>query len=310
MKQKNVQSDPADKQKVIAIVGPTASGKTKLAIDIARRWNGEVISADSRQIYRGMDIGTGKVTKREMQGVPHHLLDVASPRKTFTIEQYQKKARTTLAKILAQKKLPVIAGGTGFYIDALLYNYVFPTVKPNPALRRRLEKKSVDALFKQLQKLDPRRAGTIDPHNKRRLVRALEIVLSTKEPVPDASQALDKETDYNILKIGLRPDDKTLKRNIRRRLIKRLIQGMIREVNRLHEKEGLSWKRLDYLGLEYRYISKYLRGLISKEEMMDSILSESWHYAKRQMTWFKKDHNVQWIENEKQAFPLIKNFLK
>ncbi|HVM77350.1 MAG TPA: tRNA (adenosine(37)-N6)-dimethylallyltransferase MiaA [Candidatus Paceibacterota bacterium] len=294
---------------IVAIVGPTASGKTALSIALARKYNGEIISADSRQVYRGMDIGSGKATRGEMRGVRHHMLDVASPRSTFSVGQYQAISKKILKGILTRRKLPIVVGGTGFYIDSLLYNYALPSVKPDPALRRKLEKQSAEKLFAQLKKLDPARAANIDPHNPRRLVRALEIVLATGRPVPNREAALAQKTEYPILKIGLNPSAPALKKNIAARLAKRFRAGMIREVERLHA-NGVSWKKLDDFGLEYRYVSRYLRGMITKEQMIARIEKESWHYAKRQMTWFKRDKQIHWVKNKKQAQALVKQFIK
>lgn len=286
--------------KVIVVLGPTSSGKSDLAVKIAKRSNGEIVSADSRQVYRGLDIGSGKITRREMRGVQHHLLDVASPRGLFTVARYRTLARRAVRDILKRGKTPIITGGTGLYIDALLYDTPLPEVKPDPKLRARLEKKSVPELYAQLNKLDPRRSGNIESKNKRRLVRALEIVLSTGRPVPALSE---RRPIYNTLKIGISLPPEVLKKRIHARLAKRLKQGMLREVKKLHA-NGLSWKRLDDLGLEYRYASRYLRGTISREEMVVAIEKESWAYAQRQMTWWRKDKDIQWLT----AYLALKKF--
>lgn len=290
-------SIPSKKHLVVAIVGPTASGKTALSIVLARRCNGEIISADSRQVYRGMDLGTGKVTKHEMRGVPHHLIDVASPQRTFTVAHFQRFGKKAIKSILKKGKLPIVVGGTGLYRDALLYDYALPSVKPDRKLRKKLESRAAQDLFDELGRCDPERAKSIDPHNKRRLVRALEIVLLTKRPVPSAEEALTRGGDYDILKIGIAIPPEKLRKNIATRLAKRLRQGMAKEVERLH-KDGVSWKRLDGFGLEYRFMSRYLRGIITKQEMIDAIEKESWHYAKRQMTWLKKDKTIRWIRKK------------
>jgi len=294
-------------QKIIAIVGPTSSGKTSLSITLAKKYNGAVVSADSRQVYRGMDIGTGKVTKREMRGVPHYLLDVASPKRTFSAATYRQKARKAVGAIARSGKLPIICGGTGFYVDALLSRTFLPDVKPNPTLRKKWDAMETKDLFAMLTQKDPRRAARIDPHNKRRLVRALEIIATTGKPVPLASSAL--ETDYRILFIGLRTNPEKLRRAIHDRLLARLRHGMIAEVRRLHEKNGMSWQRLDDLGLEYRYVSRYLRGLLAKQEMIAALEMEIQHYAKRQMTWFKRNSAIHWITDKKSADPLVEKFL-
>lgn len=285
----------AHKPKVLVIVGPTASGKSDLAVELARKLNGEVISADSRQVYKGLDIGSGKITKKEMKGVPHHLLSVALPKNVFTAERFKKLGKIAIKKILAKNKLPIIAGGTGLYIDSLIYDRDFPKVPPDIALRKRLGKLSTEELYVKLVKLDKTAGKRIDKHNRRRLIRAIEIVLSTGKQIP-ILDLQNRTSPYDIKKIGIKITPEKLKENIKRRLEKRLKIGMVREVKKLH-RQGLSWKRLDDLGLEYRYISHYLRGLISYDEMKQKILRESYQYAKRQLTWFKRDSNIIWITN-------------
>lgn len=286
--------------KLVVIVGPTASGKSDFAVKLARKYNGEVISADSRQVYRGMDLGSGKITKKEMRGVKHHLLDVASPKSVFTVDHYRRLGRKALMDILKRGKAAIIAGGTGLYIDALLYDTTIPEAKPDPKLRAKLEKKTAKELFTMLKKLDPDRARTIERHNPRRLVRALEIVITTGKPVPAQAgktyanilQNAGVKPEY-ILKIGIAPSKGVLQKKIHARLLKRLKAGMVPEVNRLH-KQGVAWRRFENLGLDYRYASRYARGLISKKEMMEAIEKESWRYARRQMTWWRRDKEVKW----------------
>lgn len=293
------------KPKIVVIVGPTASGKSELGVRLAKKFNGEIISADSRQVYRELDIGTGKITKREMSYIPHHLLDVASPKQIFTVAHYQKLGKIAVKKTLKKNKLPIIVGGTGQYVDSLVNGTILPTVKPDSKLRTQLDKLTAEQLFKRLQKLDPQRASNIDGHNKRRLVRALEIVITTGKPVP----AIEFSNEYAVLKIGLKPDNEKLKKLIHRRLLVRMKHGLVKEVKKLHT-DGLSWKRLDDLGLEYRWVSRYLQRLISKEEMMCTLEKEIWHYAKRQMTWFKRDEHIQWLETPAQATTMARQFLK
>lgn len=291
---KAVLKTPGEK-KILVVLGPTASGKSELGVRLAKKLNGEIISADSRQVYRGLDIGTGKITKTEMKGVLHHLLDVASPKSVFSVTQYQRLGRRAIQKILAKGKLPIVVGGTGLYIDALIYDYPLPAVKPNPALRKKLEKLSTEELFRQLQKLDAQRASNIDPRNRRRLIRALEIL--ALQPIPSASEALQKTSPYEVVKIGIKKDSAELRELIHKRLGKRLKQGMIKEVESLLKKKVVSQARLESLGLEYRYVSRYLRGLLTKEEMVQKLETEIYRYAKRQMTWFRRDKEIQWISN-------------
>ena len=290
--------------KIIVILGPTASGKSKLAIKIAKKFNGEIISADSRQVYKGLDIGTEKITKKEMNGIRHYLIDVAKPKKIYTVVQYQRAAKKILKQIFQKGKIPIICGGSGLYIDALIYDYKLPAVAPQKSLRGRLEKKSTEELFKMLQGLDPERAVDIDPRNPRRLIRALEIVLKTGRPVPK----IEKQSPYQTLKIGLKKSVSQLRRSIRQRLKKTLKKGLVEETKKLH-REGLSWKRLNALGLEYRLAADYLRGLISCEEMTEQMERKIRRYAKRQMTWFKKDKDIIWISNPQKAFAVCRDWL-
>lgn len=298
LKEKNINN------KVAVIVGPTSSGKSDLAVCLAKKFNGEVVSADSRQVYKGMNIGTGKITKKEMRGIPHHLLDVVSPKTRFTVTQYVKKAEKAIEKIHKAGKLPIICGGAGFYIQALIDGISIPEVKPDWTLRKKLEKQTAKELFQQLKKLDSERAKNIDRHNKRRLIRAIEIVLKTGKAVPP----MEKRAKYNVLMLGIKIDQARLNEKIENRLLKRLNQGMIEEVKRLSQ-SGLSWKRLEEFGLEYRHIARYLQNKMTYEEMAEKLQKEIERYAKRQMTWFKKDKRIVWIDNKKTAETLVKKFL-
>ena len=291
--------------KVLVVLGPTASGKSDLAVALAKKFNGEIVSADSRQVYHGMDIGTGKITKTEMRGIPHYLLDVANPKKIFTASEYERLAKRAINKILRKGKLPIICGGTGFYIAAALEEKTFAEVPPNPKLRKKLESKSAAELLTELQKLDPDRAASIDPQNPRRLIRALEIVLTTGKPVGPRNR---KEM-YDSLKLGVTWLGNVLQKRIHARLIKRLRGGMVNEIKKLH-KNGLSFARLESLGLEYRYIGRFLEGKIEKEEMIAQLEKEIVAYSKRQLTWFKKDKNVRWIKNARWAEKIVRKFLK
>lgn len=295
------------KEKIIAVIGPTASGKSALAVEIARFVGGEVISADSRQVYTGLDIGTGKVTKREMRGVPHHLLDVANPKRAMSVVQYERRATRAIRDILKRGKVPIICGGTGLYIDAVLTDTSFPQVPPNTKLRKELEKLSAEKLFKKLQKLDPMRAETIDAKNPRRLIRAIEIA-TTLGIVPARTPIAER---YNTLYIGLTLGKEDLSKRINTRLLARIKRGMITEARRLHE-EGLSWKRMDSLGLEYRFLAQFLQNKITKTEMLELLETAIRQYAKRQMVWFKKNKGIGWVEPEdtKKVLKIVVKFLR
>jgi tRNA dimethylallyltransferase len=292
-------------RQVITILGPNASGKTGLSIKLAKKFGGEIVSADSRQVYKGMNIGTGKATKKEMQGVPHYLLDVVSPKKIFDVSQYKNLALKAIDKIYKKGKVPFLVGGTGFYIQAVADNILLPEIKPDWNLRRKLEKKPVSKLFSMLQKLDPRRASNIDKNNPRRLIRALEIVLKSKRPVGPLSA---EKTGFKVLFLGVKKDKNELKKLIEKRLLKRLDEGMINEVKKLH-RSGVSWKRLEEFGLEYRYVAQYLQKKLKYEEMVSRLQKEIEHYAKRQMTWFKRDSRVHWVKSYREAEKMVERFL-
>ena len=284
------------KPKILVILGPTASGKSGLAVKLAKKLNGEVISADSRQVYTGLDIGTGKITKEEMNGVPHHLLDVADPKNKFTVVNYVELATKAVDDVIKRGKLPIICGGTGFYIQALVDGTIFPEVPMNESLRIELAHKDAAQLLAMLTKLDPDRAKEIaanpsDSKNARRIMRAVEIASAglTTKPVP-------AEPKYDPAFIGINPPLDVLKEKIHTRLLKRLAMGMLDEVKSLHT-NGLSWERMEELGLEYRFLARYLQGQIPKAEMIRILTTEIGQYAKRQMTWFKRDARIQWFEN-------------
>jgi len=292
--------------KLIVILGPTASGKTELSVKLAKRFNGEVVSADSRQVYKGMNIGTGKITKKEMRGIPHYLLNVTSPKKRFTVAEYKILAERAIAKIQKKNKVPFLVGGTGFYVQAVADNIKIPAIKPDWKLRAKLGKKSVSELHRMLKKLDPTRAKSIDKNNPRRLIRALEIVLKSKRPIPPLSQ---NKPNFEALFLGVKRGKKELEKLIEKRLSKRLKAGMIDEVKKLR-KSGVSWKRLEEFGLEYRYIACYLQDKISYKQMTERLQKEIEHYAKRQMTWFKRDKRIKWVKKYSQVEELVKRFLE
>jgi tRNA dimethylallyltransferase len=295
-----------EKQTVIVIVGPTASGKSALAVELARRFNGEIISADSRQVYKGLDVGTGKITKQEMKKVRHHLLDVISPQKVFSAADYVSGGRDAIENIAARGRVPIICGGTGFYIDALLERIVLADVPANHDLREKLSKMSISKLFSMLKKLSPEKAKTIDRHNPVRLIRAIEIAKNTK----NRKQIMDVAHPYISLWIGLRSEKKLLRNKIRARLLTRVRQGMVREARQLHA-GGLSWKRMEALGLEYRYLALFLQNKISKAEMLTQLEAKIWQYAKRQMTYWRRNYDIKWFapQNTGKIHAQVKNFL-
>lgn len=298
--------ESGSKNKIIVILGPTSSGKSDLAIKIARKFKGEIISADSRQIYRGMDLGTGKVTKAEQKMIRHWMIDIISPKTDYSVAKYKKVAAKVIEDILRKNKLPIICGGTGFWIKALVDDVNFPEVKPNFKLREKLNKLRAEKLFALLKGLDSERAKNIDAKNKVRLIRAIEICQAIGK-VPTVKNI--QNTKYEFLQIGIDIPKEKLHQNIKKRLDARFKKGMVKEVENLHFKFGVSWKRLEMFGLEYRYISQFLQKKLSKTEMRAKLLQESKDYAKRQMTWFKKDTRILWLKNYSSIERNIQKFL-
>ncbi len=294
------------KNKVIVVVGPTASGKSELAVKIAKKVGGEIISADSRQIYKDLNIGSGKVEGKWENGVfmykniPHYLIDEVSPRVQYTVAKFQKKARAAIADILKRGKVPIICGGTGHWADAVVFGQALPEVKPDGKLRAKLAKLTTPNLFKLLQSLDPGRAAEIDAQNPRRLVRALEIVMSSGKPVPKTDQNPEVYGNFDVEWVGLNPGMEVLEKKIKKRLGERFKQGMLKEVADLR-KSGVSWKRLEAFGLEYKFCALRLQSKITKEELETQLFTAIRQYAKRQMTWFKRNKNIRWYADAKEV---------
>lgn len=278
-----------EKSKVYVVCGPTATGKSDYAVELALRIGSEVISADSRQIYRGMDLGTGKITRVEMKGVPHHLLDIRNPDEDFSVEEFQKLAFEKIEEILARGKTPIICGGTGFFIQSVVDNIIFPTAPANPALRAELENKDLTDLQEILKNIPMEDGAKVDTENKRRVIRAIELGHALGK-IP-AIKYGEQKYDFKI--IGLDKTDAELQERIEKRLTARIEAGMIDEVRKLHD-SGISWNRLENFGLEYRYIAEFLQNKITEEQMIETLKLKIWQYAKRQRTWFKRDKRIKW----------------
>ncbi|MES3005451.1 MAG: tRNA (adenosine(37)-N6)-dimethylallyltransferase MiaA [Patescibacteria group bacterium] len=292
------------KPKIIVVLGPTATGKSDLAVDLALTFNGEVVSADSRQVYKGLDLGTGKITKKEMRGVPHHLLNVANPKKRYTVSFFQIEAKKAIKDILSRGKLPIICGGTGFYIQSIVDDIILPDVPVNQKLRKKLSKKTAVQLYVKLQTLDSKRAKNIDPHNRVRLIRAIEIASVLGKTPP-----LKKRSPYDVLQIGLDMEDHVLTEKIYTRILSRIKKGMISEAKKLHSK-GLSYKRMRDLGLEYRFLADLLEEKIDRREFVERLALASFQYVKKQRAWFKRDKRVQWFNPTKNKIKgLVKIYL-
>lgn len=330
------------KKKIIVILGPTASGKTGLAVDLALKFKGEIISADSRQVYKGMDIGSGKdlpdyhmefaldkfesLKKKGLKvkknkdkcfvDIPYHLIDVASPNTEFNLGKYYVKANKAITDILERDKLPIIAGGTGLWLQALVDGYNLTSVKADSELRGSLEELSVQEVFKKLEKINKKFALNLnnsEKNNKRRLIRYIEI-LSNQNLEKPAEKILTKSgNDYEFLILGLAPEKEILHQRIYKRLIDRLEnQDMMGEVGRLHN-DGVSWRRLESFGLEYKFLAMHLQGKIDYNEMLEKLFIATRQFAKKQMSWFrrweKQGAKICWVDGKVEAGRLVKEFV-
>lgn len=295
---------------LIVVLGPTASGKSALGIALAQRFNGEIISADSRQVYRGLDIGTAKVTPEEQALVPHHLLDVADVQEIYTVAQFQQQAIATINDILARGRQPFLVGGSPHYIQAVVDNLDIPSIPPQPALRAELEARALPDLLALLEQLDPEGAASIDRNNPRRVIRALEVCLVSGKPF-SAQRGLAAPL-YTSLMLGIHWPRAVLYQRIDARVDERMEQGMVQEVRNLLD-QGISHERLEALGLEYRFISRWLRGEFASETEMVQRLKYAIHdFTRRQLTWFRKDQRIIWLEGNdtSRAEVEVSNFLQ
>ena len=288
------------KEKVIVIVGPTASGKTGLSIEVAKRLNGEIISADSMQIYKDMDIGTAKVTEEEKSGIEHYLIDIISPEERYTVSNFKKDAENAIEKILSKGKTPIIAGGTGLYVNSLIYGIEYQEMEFDEEYRNILMKKAetevgLKELYDEACRIDPDAMKKIFPSDKKRIVRVLEIYKSTGKTKTEQeilSRKNGVKYDYKVF--GIMRDREELYNRINLRVDLMLEQGLVEEVKSIYEK----YKKFPTAmqGLGYKEVVWYLENKISYEEMVDLIKKETRRYAKRQMTWFRKTENIIWID--------------
>ncbi|MBK5274673.1 MAG: tRNA (adenosine(37)-N6)-dimethylallyltransferase MiaA [Desulfuromonadales bacterium] len=279
---------------LLTVLGPTASGKTRLAVALAGDLNGEIISADSRQVFRGMDFGSGK-DLHEYGNIPYHLIDILESGAEFSVFAFQRLFLDAFTDITRRHRLPVLCGGTGLYLDAVLRGYRMVEVPEDPALRDELEKLSADELAARLRELKPEQHNTSDLLERSRTIRAIEIArFEQNRPEPDAEWP-----DIRPLIIGIRWERGELRKRITERLRLRLENGMIEEVQRLHE-AGVPWERLEYYGLEYRYIGTFLQGELNRNDMFQKLNSAIHDFAKRQENWFRKmERNgvtINWVE--------------
>ena len=289
--------------KLIVILGPTASGKTDLAIKLAKQFNGEIISADSRQIYQGMDIGTAKPTKKQLSQIPHHLVDIIRPSKAFNVALYQKLAVKAIKDVQKRGKVPFLVGGTGLYLQAIIDNLSFLQVPANKKLRNNLEKET--NLFAIYKKLDPEGAKLIDKENKRRLIRAIEVCLITKKPYWE--QRKQNSPLFNILQIGVKLSREELNLNNEARVRKMIRLGLEKETAKLAKSYG--WKISAMQTIGYQEWLSYFNGKAKKQEVIAEIKTHTLQFAKRQMTWFKRDKRIIWNKDYKEIKRLIKTFI-
>jgi len=314
--------------KIIAVVGPTASGKTALGIEIAKTFDGEVISVDSRQVYRGMDIGTAKPEGDEQEseieiggsiqqlfgsrqhrvvgGVVHWGIDLVDPDEDYSVAQFKPYAQERISDILSRGKLPILVGGTGFWLQAIIDNLDLTEGKPDKILREELEARHIDDLFAELKRVDPEAAEVIDRHNKRKIVRALEVVRTTGKPF--SAQQRKGEPKYDVLQIGLSSERENIYERIDDRVVEMIARGLVGEVRGLKSLYGCDIEAMT--GIGYRQICAFLDGSVKLDEAIGEIKKDSRRYAKRQLTWFKRDERIKWIDESKKALKLVEKFLK
>lgn len=287
-----------DKPKVIVICGPTASGKTSLSIELAKQINGEIVSCDSMQIYKDMTIGTAKPTKEEMDGIKHYLLDFVSPDQRYSVAEYKKDAENTIEKIISEGKVPIVVGGTGLYLEALIYNIEYQNIEEDMEYRNKLyeieREQGLNKLYEMASKIDSKAMEKISPNDKKRICRVLEIYhLTGKTKTELEEESRKNEPKYNYKLFGITMDREKLYERINLRVDIMINQGLIDEVKNLLEKYNNFPTAMQ--GLGYKEVVEYLNGLITKDEMIDKIKMETRRYAKRQLTWFRKYKNLIWI---------------
>ncbi len=311
------------KPKLIVILGPTASGKTELAIKLARKFNGEIVNADSRQIYKKMDIGTGKIENRNWildirklkisniqypisNNIPIHLIDIVNPDEDFSVAEYKKLAINKIKEIQKRNKTPFLVGGTGLYISSVVDNLEIPKAPPNNKIRERLNRLSAEKLFEKLRKVDLKSAKTIGKNNKRKLIRSLEVYEITRRPF--SAQQIKGQPLFNVLQIGIKIDREKLYKKIDQRVNEMIKIGLIEETKKLAEKYSFSLPAMS--GIGYQEIGLYLKNKITLDEAVQKIKFRTHQYARRQMTWFRRDRRIRWVGNYRETERVIENFLK
>lgn len=304
------------KEKVVVIVGPTAVGKTKLSVQLAKRLNGEIISGDSMQIYKGMDIGTAKVTQEEMENIPHHLIDIKEPTESFSVAEFQKLVQPLITEINKKGKLPILVGGTGLYINAVLYNYHFADVPSDEKYREQLEKyveeHGPEALHEKLKSIDPISYAQIHPNNYRRTIRALEVFHVTKQTISQYQAEQATTSSYDYVMIGLSMEREQLYERINKRVDTMIEEGLIEEAKSLYRQGVIDCQAVQAIG--YKEIYEYIEGKLTKEEAIEKLKRNSRRYAKRQFTWFRNKSDAVWFDmtnaNFEQKVQEIEQFIE
>lgn len=286
------------KPKVIVIAGPTASGKTSLSVALAKQINGEIVSCDSMQIYKDMTIGTAKATIEEQEGIPHYLIDFVSPDERYTVSDFRKDAKKAIEKILAKGKIPILVGGTGLYIDSLIFEIDYPEIKTDEAYRKKLEKiveqDGLEKLYKEACAIDEEAMKKISPNDKKRILRVLEIYHDTgKTKTEQEKESRKNEVPYDYKVFSIDMDREILYERIEKRVDIMIERGLIQEVKDLLGKYSEFPTAMQ--GLGYKEVKQYLEGNLTKEEMIETLKKETRHYAKRQLTWFRKNKEIIWL---------------
>lgn len=300
-------------EKVIIIVGPTAVGKTNLSIKLAKKLKSEIISGDSMQVYKGMDIGTGKVTEEEMDQIPHHMLDILTPDRPFSVADYQKYVQNKISELNQRSIIPLIVGGSGLYIQAVLYDYIFSEQKRDETrtnqLEARMETEGNLALYEELQKVDPEQAEKIHPNNKRRVIRALEVYQATEKTLSERRSEQSKTSKYDYYIIGLKMDREALYEKINKRVDSMIKNGLIEEVQHLYAQGYEHTQAMKAIG--YKELIPYIKGEADLDSAVELLKRNSRRYAKRQYTWFKNQMNIHWYDiTETKYDKIVDNIIK
>lgn len=286
------------KEKILVIIGPTAVGKTSLSIELAKKYNAEIISGDSMQIFQGMDIGTAKIKKEEMKGIPHHLIDIKKPEESFSVAEFQELVREKITDITNRGKLPMIVGGTGLYIQSVIYDYQFSDVPSNQSFRELLEKRAKEegsvAIHQELKKVDPDSAEKIHPNNIRRVIRALEIYHCTGKTMQEYQKQQNPDLLYDVAIVGLTMEREMLYERINQRVEMMMEDGLIQEVKQLYDRGLRECQSIQAIG--YKELYEYFDERVSLEEAIENLKKNSRNYAKRQLTWFRNKMDVKWFD--------------